>query len=136
MFDLRSGRVVTIVGWGFVVASALIWVGHSAANAGSSEALKGGIDGAIVVAQTAEAPKAYLSCKPCHGADAKGNGKLGPNLHASKLTLDQWVKQTQFGSKWDGKPPVMEGFEKKTMLKQKKSDADVKAIYEWVQGMK
>ncbi|MGK7344836.1 MAG: c-type cytochrome [Candidatus Nitrospinota bacterium M3_3B_026] len=82
-----------------------------------------------------DAPKAFRKCKTCHGPIGAGKGKLGPDLIKDRLNFEQFTKQIKNGSKWEGKPPKMEGFEKKKMPPQKKlSDEDIKALFDYIQA--
>jgi len=88
-------------------------------------------------AMAADMPKAFKKCKVCHGIPGTGKGKVGPDLATTKYTLEQVTKQVHNGSKWDGKPPKQEKYAKKKMPKQKGlSDADIKAIYDYIQASK
>ncbi|MGK7346643.1 MAG: c-type cytochrome [Candidatus Nitrospinota bacterium M3_3B_026] len=84
-----------------------------------------------------DAPAAYKKCKTCHGDVGAGKGKIGPDLVKSSMSLEQFTNQVKKGSKWDGKPAPIAGFEKKKMPPQKKlSDEDIKTLYDYVQSAK
>lgn len=84
-----------------------------------------------------DAPAAYKKCKVCHGDVGADKGKVGPDLAKSGMSLEQFTNQVKSGSKWDGKPAPIAGYEKKKMPAQKGlSDGDIKALYDYVQSAK
>ncbi len=85
----------------------------------------------------ADMPPAYKKCKSCHGLPGGGGKKNGPDLANSKMTLEQYVKQVKTGSKWEGRPPKMKGFEKKKMRGSKKlTNEQIKEIYDYIKAAK
>ena len=85
----------------------------------------------------ADFPKPYKKCKTCHGIPGEAKKKMGPNLAKSTLDLAGFQKQVAKGSKWEGRPAKLAGFEKKKMkpVKGIKPD-DVKIIFDYVQSKK
>lgn len=85
----------------------------------------------------ADMPAKYKKCKACHGIPGVMKKKMGPNLAASSMTLEQFNMMVTKGSKWDGRPAKIAGFEKKKMKPQKGlSEEQVKEIFDYVQAAK
>ncbi len=84
-------------------------------------------------------PAAYNTCKKCHGLpgqDSKKRKKF-PDLAKSKMTFEQFSMQVKKGSKWEGRPPKMKGYEKGRMpALKKKTDKQIKEIFEYISKAK
>ncbi len=78
-------------------------------------------------------PSAWNKCKACHGMPGGGD-KVGPDLVSSKMTEEEFVKQTLEGSEWAGRPAKIAKFESRKMPKIKVSAEDAKALFAFVHG--
>jgi hypothetical protein len=79
-------------------------------------------------------PQVYLDkCRNCHGMPGKWWAKnYGPDLAKTKFTLEQFIRQVRYGSKWEGKPPLAFKYKTRVMPPQVGVEEDeIAAIYVW-----
>jgi cbb3-type cytochrome c oxidase subunit III len=86
---------------------------------------------ALVTSARAEDGHALFSakCASCHGPDGKGQTKMGEKLGVKDLTKSTLSEADLEKTIETGKPPKM------TAYKGKLSDAEIKAVAEYVKGL-
>jgi cytochrome c oxidase cbb3-type subunit 3 len=86
---------------------------------------------ALVTTARAEDGKALFAskCAACHGPDGKGQTKMGEKLGVKDLTKTTLGEADIEKAVETGKPPKM------TAYKGKLSDAEIKAVAEYVKGL-
>ncbi len=78
-------------------------------------------------------PVAYGKCVLCHNMPGTGGGKTGPDLAKSKMTFEQFKKQLENGSSWEGKPPRIRKLKVSIMPRQiGLSENDMHELYQFI----